>query len=119
MKPALGLGFSLHGTMGTLVPWGSFPITRACEHRMGTVPKQGSEHIPMAENPTGVWGHPHLPLVGAVGLGAGDAAVLLDPLIGSPLLTPITRVVPKAPGAVNEDLLGQWGQHSCLWGDTL
>lgn len=63
--------------------------------------------------------HPHLPQIGPVGLGAGDAAVLLDPLVGSPLLTPVTRVVPKAPGAVNEDLLGQRGQHAGLRGDTL
>ena len=41
---------------------------------------------------------------------SGDASVPDHPLVGSPVLAPVTAVVAEAPGAVHEGLLAQPGE---------
>lgn len=55
--------------------------------------------------------HPH---VGAICFHCGDASVLHDPLVRSPLLPAIAAVITETPGAVDQHLLRQNLQRARL-----
>lgn len=59
---------------------------------------------------------PHHASVSSVVLSGADASMFHEPLIGSPFLSSVTAVIPKAPGAVHQHLLRQHLQHPRLHG---